>query len=1033
MKLLRCPLLSGTIVLFFAGAVVPAHPSAAAEPAGGIKSVTTHREAYGATKGAVAVDPAKDLPRLPPVEPQNALGTWQVKEGFKLEIAAHEPLVRSPIAVSFDERGRMFVCEMIDYSERRDETPHLGRISMLEDKDGDGRYESSKVFAENLAWPTGLIWANGGLYVIATPDIIRFEDTDRDGRAEKREVVYTGFGTGLKILNVQGMANCPQWGMDSRVHLQAGGGNRGKVKCLKRPDLPELELGGRDFWFDPLTHEFGLEAGGGQYGMSYDTYGRKFVCSNSDHLQFFVCDDAYARRNPYFNFPQVRQSIAVDGGAAEVFRLSPDEPWRIIRTRWRIAGVVKGAVEGGGRVSGYFTGATGTTVYRGDAYGPEFVNNTFTGDAGGQLIHRKVLRQKGASLEGERPADERGREFAASKDTWCRIVNFANAPDGCLYAMDMYRETIEHPWAIPDEIKQHLDLNSGNDRGRIYRITPAAGLPTGQHQRANFSDMDLAGLVKTLEHANGWHRETAARLIYERQDKAVTPLLVKLLVETKIPLAKFHALWLLEAFHAVGEAQVLAAIQDKDEHVRELGIRLSEGLPVEVRVGKALRQQLAACAEDPAPRVRMQLAFTVGSYFQPEMLAGQGREASRRLLTTAARLLAEEQDDWTYSALVSGPPALARELFENVRAFAPSVIPESRIAELVQVIAARQDPEDLKWLMESLSKGAGSSTQRLRALDKGLRQRGSSLAKQDAAGVFKPVFDLAAKEAAHAGGESSRRHEAVTLLEMAPFAQARPALAALLQKDQPGELQQSAVQSLVRFNEPAVVEVLLEAWPALQPAARAAALEGLLSRPDRILALYENMGGAQPVLKPEELSSAQVQALIKHTNPKVATMTKQVLAAVIPKPRETVIAEFQPASSLKGDAARGQLVFMQRCFTCHRAGGQGFQVGPDLITVKTKGREALLSAILDPNKEVAPQFIAYTVETQDGQTLGGLLSKDDTSGVTVRMTAGAEVNIARAQVKKMSAGGLSLMPEGLEAGMDAQGMADLLEFVETLK
>ncbi len=206
--------------------------------------------------------------------------------------------------------------------------------------------------------------------MIATPDIIRFEDKDDDGRAELREVVYTGFGMGLKILNVQGMANCPQWGMDSRIHLQAGGGNRGKVKCLKRPDLPELELGGRDFWFDPLTHEFGLEAGGGQYGMSYDTYGRKFVCSNSDHLQFFVCDDAYARRNAYFNFPQVRQSIAVDGGAAEVFRISPDEPWRIIRTRWRIAGVVKGAVEGGGRVSGYFTGATGTTVYRVMPTGP---------------------------------------------------------------------------------------------------------------------------------------------------------------------------------------------------------------------------------------------------------------------------------------------------------------------------------------------------------------------------------------------------------------------------------------------------------------------------------------------------------------------------------------------------------------------------------------------------------------------------------------------------------------------------------------
>ncbi|MFZ2277338.1 MAG: PVC-type heme-binding CxxCH protein, partial [Prosthecobacter sp.] len=338
--------------------------------ADGIKTKTTYAKAYGETKNPVAVDPGKDLPRYPAIEPKNAIASWQVKKGFKLQLAAHEPQVRSPIAVCFDENGRMFVCEMIDYSEMRDVTPHLGRISMLQDKDGDGYYETSQVFADDLPWPTGLVWANGGLYVGATPDIWRFEDKDGDGKAEVREKVFTGFGTGLKILNVQGLMNSFQWGQDNRIHVLAGGGNRGVITCLKRPDDKGVELGGKDFWFDPLTLEFGLEGGGAQYGMSFDNYGRKFACSNSDHLQYWVYDDKYANRNPYYSMPPARQSIAADGGAAEVFRLSPDEPWRIIRTRWRIAGVVKGAVEGGGRVSGYFTGATGTTIYRGDAYGP---------------------------------------------------------------------------------------------------------------------------------------------------------------------------------------------------------------------------------------------------------------------------------------------------------------------------------------------------------------------------------------------------------------------------------------------------------------------------------------------------------------------------------------------------------------------------------------------------------------------------------------------------------------------------------------
>lgn len=1010
--------------------------SASLSAADKLESKTTYAKAYGETKNAVTVDPMKDLPRYPAVEPKDAMATWQVKKGFKLELAAHEPQVRDPIAISFDERGRMFVCEMCDYSEMRDVTPHLGRISMLEDKDGDGSYETSRVFADDLAWPTGVICANGGIFVIATPEILFFKDTNDDGKADTREVIFTGFGTGLKILNVQGLANCPQWGLDNRIHLQCGGGNRGKVKCLKRPELPEIEIGGRDFWFDPRTFEFGLEAGGAQYGMSFDNYGRKFACSNSDHLQFFVCDDRYAARNPYFDFPAVRQSVAVDGGAAEVFRLSPDEPWRIIRTRWRVAGVVKGAVEGGGRVSGYFTGATGTTVYRGDAYGEEFANNTFTGDAGGQLIHRKIIVSDGVSVKGMRPADEQGFEFAASKDTWVRIVNFANAPDGCLHVCDMYREVIEHPWAIPDEIKRHVDLNSGGDRGRIYRIVPEGGplspvsgssaaqgtvrTTWSRRMPVDLSKASTEELVKTLEHPNGWHRDCAARLLYERNDKAAVPLLEKLVSESSSALGRLHALCALEGFNAVSEAVVLKALQDKDEYVRARSVQFIEKLGTQNHIPESLVARIKEMTGDESPRVKLQIALTLG--------ADDSAAALGILNSLGQRSLGQA---WIMTAIAGGMPQHAEALFHAKKQNAGFGNMEeiAELAEYARVIAASSNERGIAMILDSLV--ADPTPGIVRAFATGLKRAGTTIAKVDTEKKLAAIFTKAADTARNSKAPEASRMEALSLLSLATFDQAQPALLACLDKAQPESIQTATVSALGQFHTPEVTQALLERWPDLSDKARSVVLTELLARPDRTKPLLEAVQSSG--IPATAFSASQVQDLLKHQDKGIAELAKTTLASVIPPSRESVLVKFKSALSTKGEASRGQTVFLQRCIACHVASGQGVPVGPDFVTVKTKGREALLTAILDPHKEVASQYIAYTVNTKDGQTLSGIITKDDASSMTIRMMGGAEVNLPRSNIKGSSAAGLSLMPEGLESGMAVQDMADLLTFIEELK
>src|SRR5258706_7987970 len=308
---------------------------------------------------------AKDLPRVAPVEPAQVSGTFQVKAGFHLDLVAAEPLVVDPVAMCFDENGRLFVVEMRDYSERRDE--RLGRIRLLVDTDGDGRFDKSTVFAEGLPWPTAVFCYGGGVFVGCTPDIWYFKDTNNDGVADEKKVVFTGFAQerggavyGKERLNVQGLLNSFNWTLDNRIQ-----GASGTVGGFVHPpgSTNGIEMRGKDFSFDPRDLSSLLaETGGGQHGLTFDDTGRKFVCHNSSHIRLVMYEERYAGRNPYYAMPPGLLDIPADGPAAEVFRISPEEPWRVIRTAWRVSGKVPGLIEGGGRSSGYFTPTTGLPI-----------------------------------------------------------------------------------------------------------------------------------------------------------------------------------------------------------------------------------------------------------------------------------------------------------------------------------------------------------------------------------------------------------------------------------------------------------------------------------------------------------------------------------------------------------------------------------------------------------------------------------------------------------------------------------------------
>ena len=951
----------------------------------------------------------KDLPRVPATAPTNAVSTIQIRDGFRIELVASEPLIVSPVAIAFDEYGRLFVAEMRDYSERRDEK--LGRIKLLEDTDGNGRFDHATIYAEGLAWPTAVICYDGGIFVGASPDILYLKDTNGDGVADVRKVVFTGFGNATPKLNVQQLLNSFTWGLDNRIH-GALGGNPSVVTNLMQPGAKPLELRGRDFSFDPRTFEMRAESGGGQWGMSFDDEGNKFICSNSRHIAVEMYEDRSAAGNPFYAMPPPDVSIAADGAAAEVFRISPDEPWRVLRTKWRVSGLVPGPVEGGGRVSGYFTGASGVTIYRGDAFPPEYRGDAFIADCGSNLIHRKKIRRDGLSFIAERAADEQRKEFLASRDNWFRPVSMANAPDGTLYAVDMYRETIEHPWSLPPELKSKLDLNSGNDRGRIFRIVPNG---FKQPKLVPFGNLNTEALVKTLEHTNGWDRDTASRLLFERQATNAVPLLRDIVRDSPFNLARIHAWSALLSYRAAGSEDLKRALNDEDAAVRVHAVRATDS-HIRADAGayaEKWESSLRELADDADERVRFQVALASGDS-----------------ITLTKIITRDVERSWMRAAVLGGLANGAADVFAALAANSEFIERDSALEFLRESarIAGASAPMDRVLLDLRLAARSQHSLPFATAIAIGLERRGLSVSVVDGR-TFERLRAEARKAASDSSLVDSPRIEAVEFLAFANDTESRTALAEMLSSTSSPGLQTTVVTVLAGRRDQTVTNVFAR-WTLLAPQARAKATALALNRRDMTVALL--YGVEQGTIARTELTAADIQRLTTHSDGAIRAQARQIFQRD-DSARADVVKKFRPALELKGNATSGHTIYQQRCVACHRAGGEGSAVGPDLASVASGGKEKLLTSILDPNAEVAAAYVAYTVETKRGESFVGVLAGENPLSVMLKMASGETTRVGRENISSMRGTDKSLMPDGLEEGLSAQDMADLLEFVTQAK
>jgi putative heme-binding domain-containing protein len=687
--------------------------------------------------------------------------------------------------------------------------------------------------------------------------------------------------------------------------------------------------------------------------------------------------------------------------------------------------------------AGQFTAACGVTIYRGDLLGDAYCGNSFTCEPTGNLVHRDVLEPEGATFRS-RTADA-GVEFLASRDEWFRPVNLANGPDGGLYVVDMYRAVIEHPEWVPDELKHRPDERFGDDRGRIYRIVPASfRREPRSHSRPAIGAVSTSELVALLEHANGWHRETAVRLLYERQDKSARSALERLVSRGTCSQARALSLFALDGLGELLPDVVLKAMADRDAPVRACAVRLGRRwLAGDPRLRAKLFQMSGA---EPNPRVRFEVALALGDVI--------GDAAA----VTALALLAirDREDEWSRRAAAAslgrnGPAVFAqviRGLDSNQGG--PIGADTSLVGELAEVVgaaphrsAAEEGFRSLEVLMETIGqqrrdpRKAGILLSGFNGLARGVSRRGGSVGPKPIGLRTESRMRVIAiaTRIAEQDKRPAQRRAAIDVLRTTSDPSKVPAVLTRLAIEEPDEsVRLAALSALSFFSNPEIGQRVLSSFDAQTPPVRRAILDVLLSDTSRTRQLLDELETHR--ISAAELDPSRVSQLLHHLDTDVRKRAQSLLADAVSADRRKVIADYQKSLTLLSDPKRGRDVFVKNCTACHRIGVLGVNVAPDIGDSRTMTPAQILVDILDPNRKVDNNFFSYTVINKDGKVYTGILATETTTSVTLRQPENKTVSLLRDQIEQIHSNGVSLMPVGLEKNIDSQQMADLISFVK---
>lgn len=972
------------------------------------------------------------------VSAKNALSTYQVADGFKIELIASEPLISDPVDMEIDEYGRMYVVEMHGYPLDRSGT---GKIILLSDSNADGVMDKRTVFAEGLELPNSIMRWKKGVLVTDAPNVLYLEDTNGDGKADVKDTLLTGFA----LTNPQHNVNNPVYGLDNWIYLAHQGsvstqkykedfGDEGsEIVFTSSPSSPRLpkNANGLSVRFRPDQKQIEMMASNCQFGHTFDEWGHWFGCNNSNQGYQEVIANRYFKRNPALPISDAVQDMSDHLNAPEVF------PTTIHPDRQLLSGV------------GVMTAGSGLTAYLGGEFPEPYNKNvTFIAEPVYNLVHVDVLKDSGTSFIASRILEQ--KEFLSSTDAWARPVNFYVGPDGALYVLDYYRKVIESPEWMADEAVAAGDLYAGSDKGRIFRITPTDGKKADWTKGLKLGDASDNELIENLANKNNWWRLNAQRLLVDRGDKKSIPGLIAMARNTSSDVGRLHALWTLEGMGALDPSVITEALSDPVAGIRENAIRLAE---LHLSSAPQLTDALFSLQTDPDPKVRFQLLLTLGFVNTPQSV-----EARTKLL------FADIDDKWVQIAALSAgaeTSSLLNVVLERFRSEIPAY--SSLVQRLTSMIGITGDADHIYQLIQKATTtddiNLKSNVAILEGLSRGLKNRKSplmippNLQKR----LVRTFFENNSSQIRNASyhvlkvrgiseetlkdqsieralliikdttQKADRRADAIDFLSLGDPASHVPLLEKILVPQEPSLVQLAAVRTLNLVPGTSASQYIILQWPKLTPEIRDAAIETFLGKPERVTLLLTAM--EQGLISPTSVSFWGGVGLMMQTD----TTLRNRARAIFTRSQEEgkkVNEKYQNALELTGDPVHGRAVYAASCVICHQVRGEfGIAIGPDLGTVHNWTKEDIMANILDPNLSIAAGFDLWNVELNTGESVQGIIKSETPTAITLVYSGKNDRTINRQEIKSLTTVNVSAMPSGLEKSIDQQQMADLLSFL----